>query len=136
MYGSASKAYDLGSKATASTRELEANALFKAARQLEACKEAWDAPEREAALAEALKYNQRLWTFFQSELERGDNPLPADVKAGLLRLSALVDQRTFQVMAKPDREQVQLLIHINRQVAAGLSVRPQESAVEDATQGA
>ncbi len=46
MFSSARRAYEAGSKTTAASRDLEATALFKAARQLEACREEWDAADR------------------------------------------------------------------------------------------
>jgi homospermidine synthase len=63
-------AYEAGAKTAVTNRELEATALFKAARKLEACLQGWDGPEHAAQLDEALRYNLRLWTLFQCELAR------------------------------------------------------------------
>jgi flagellar protein FlaF len=121
MFNSAAQAYDLGSKTTDSNRSLEAAALFKAGRILEACRQEWNAPDRAERLSEALRYNQRLWTLFQAELMRPDHELPAEIRANLLRLSAFVDQRSFEIMAEPDADKLQALIDINRNIASGLS---------------
>lgn len=121
MYTSAKQAYDTGGKTSASNRELEAMALFKAARQLEACQRAWDDTDRESKLDVALKHNQRLWTFFQGELTRPDHEMPLDLRVNLLRLSVFVDRRTLEVLAEPRPEKLQVLIDINRHIGAGLS---------------
>jgi flagellar protein FlaF len=120
------EAYEAAGKTTASSRELEAAALFKAARQLEAVRSDWGSPTRKESLNEALKYNQQLWTFFQSELSLPDHEMLTELRVNLLRLSAFVDRRTFEIMAAPEPtpEQLQILIDINRNVAAGLSEKP------------
>lgn len=125
MFRTPEQAYDSGNKATASSRELEAAALFKAARLLEACQQAWDAADRPDRLSAALQNNQRLWTLFQSELSRTDHQMPIDLRRDLLRLSAFIDRRTFQVMAEPDPAKLQALIDINRNIALGLAATPE-----------
>src|SRR5262249_50386389 len=55
-------AYEAGAKTAVTNRELEATALFKAARKLEACLPRWGDPGHGALLDEALRYNLRLWT--------------------------------------------------------------------------
>lgn len=125
MYGSARRAYESGAKFAPSGRELESAALFKAARQLEACRSAWDAADRGARLDEALRYNQRLWTFFQGELLAEGCPLPGDLRANLLRLSAFIDRRTYEMFAQPTPDGLRSLIEIDRHIAAGLSGQPE-----------
>src|SRR5438128_12555160 len=121
MFSKPMRAYEAGIKATATGRELEAAALFKAARLLESCRDAWAAPERAAKLNEALRYNQRLWTIFQVELGRPDHGLPDDLRLNLLRLGAFVDRRTFDLISDPAPEKLDALIGINRNIASGLS---------------
>jgi len=115
------RSYEAGIKATATGRELEAAALFKAARLLESCRDAWAAPDHAAKLDEALRYNQRLWTIFQVELQRPDHDLPNELRLNLLRLSAFVDRRTFDLISEPAPEKLDALIGINRNIASGLS---------------
>jgi flagellar protein FlaF len=125
MFSNAARAYEEGGKTTASSRELESSALFKAARILETCQRTWNQEDRPARLAEALRYNLRLWTLFQVELSQPENELPRDLRVDLLRLSAFVDQRTFEIMAEPRPEKLQALIDINRQIASGLAAKPE-----------
>jgi len=121
MYSSARDAYHTAAKASASNRDLEANALFKAARLLESCRLNWDSPERPARLEEALTYQQRLWSFFQSELTQPANPLPAELRSWLLSLSVFLDKRAMEVRMNPDPAALEPLIKINREIALGLS---------------
>jgi flagellar protein FlaF len=114
-------AYQSVEKSTASGRQLEASALFRTARALQTAKDAWGTPDGQVKLDEALKLNQRLWTFFQAELAADDNPLPLELKASLLKLVEFIDQRTFEVMAFPAPEKVTILININRNIGAGLA---------------
>jgi flagellar biosynthesis activator protein FlaF len=124
MFSNAQQAYDVGRKTSQSSRELEAAALFKAARNLEACRLEWKAPGNDERLGEALRQNMKLWTFFQGELTRPDHEMPVELRHNLLRLSAFVDRRTFELMAHPQPEKLQALIEINRQIASGLAVTP------------
>jgi flagellar protein FlaF len=130
MFASARRTYETGTKAAPSGRELEAAALFKAARQLEACRREWDSPGREQRLDEALRYNQRLWTFFQAELASDECPLPLELRRNLLQISGFVDKRTFEMMAAATPEGLQALIDIDRNIASGLAapVDPAASA--------
>ncbi len=123
MFSSPHLAYEAGGKATFSTRDLEAAALYKSARQLEAVRNQWDGANRGDLLAGALRFNQRLWTVFQCELASPDHQLAAEVRANLLNLCRFVDRRTYEVLADPDPAALQILININRSVADGLSVR-------------
>ncbi len=121
MFGSARRAYETSTKTSASSRELESAALYKSARQLELVQQGWEAGDRVVRLEEALRYNQRLWTFFQAELEADDSQLPRALRANLLRLARFTDTRTFELLAEPKRERLQALIDINRNIAAGLA---------------
>lgn len=113
-------AYQSIDKTTASGRELEATALTKGALLLAEVQQKWDSPERDQLLETALTYNQRLWSLFQTELTDPSNPLPEEIKTNLLVLSALVDKRIFEVMAYPAPEKLNLIINVNRNIAAGL----------------
>lgn len=105
-------------------RELEAALLVRAALKLKACQDEWGREGHEARLDEALKFNQRLWTVFQSELSSEDNPLPEEVRRNLLNLSWFVDKRTFETLANPVTSNIKVLIDINRHIAEGLAGQP------------
>ncbi len=113
-------AYQSVEKATLSGRELEASVLMKAALILAEVQDQWDAPQLDERLDVALRNNQRIWTVFQAELTEPDTPMPLEIKRNLLSLSVFVDRRTFELMVKPEREKLDILIAINKNIAAGL----------------
>lgn len=121
MPGKAIDAYKSVQQETQNGRELESSLLSKAALLLKVCQENWEQEGHAERFDDALRFNQRLWTFFQSELLEETNPLPVQLRQDLLSLSAFVDKRTFEVMAYPAREKLTVLININKQIAEGLS---------------
>jgi flagellar protein FlaF len=119
------RAYEsVSSTTTQSGREIEATVLTKAARKLKKCQEDWDAPDRNNRLEEALKYNQRIWSIFQSELSREDHQLPKQLRLDILRLAAFIDRRIFETMAFPAPDKLNIVIDINNNLAAGLRGSP------------
>ena len=107
-------------KMTLTGRELEAAVLTKAAQKLTLCQNNWEASDREEKLDEALKYNQKIWTLFQSELSDPKNPLPKKLKEDLLSLSSFIDRRIFDILSFPSPEKLNAIINININIAAGL----------------
>jgi flagellar protein FlaF len=108
-------------------RSLDAMVLLKAAHRLEAMLMQWDSIDsREGmeSLADALRYNQRLWTLYQTELSSPNHPLPMEVRRNLLVLSDYIDRATMRLLAAPERPRIRALIDIDRQLAEGLSARP------------
>ena len=118
------RAYENVSKATQPGRETEAAVLTKAAVKLKDCQDNWDAPDRDNRLEEALNYNQRIWSIFQSELSREDHELPEKLRLDILRLAAFIDRRIFETMAFPAPEKLDIVININNNLAAGLRGSP------------
>jgi flagellar protein FlaF len=118
------EAYQNVEKATGSGRDIEASVLTKAALKLKECQDNWDEALREEKLHTALQFNQRIWSIFQGELAREDNPLPENIKVNLLTLSAFIDRRIFEIMAYPAPEKLTIIIDINNNIAAGLRDRP------------
>jgi len=124
VYPAPLQAYDKVSRATMNGRDVEAAVLTKAAMKLKQCQTDWNRPDRDAALNAALKFNQRIWSIFQAEIDRKENPLPEELKIDLLRLSLFVDKRIFEMMAYPSPEKLTILININNNIAAGLRTQP------------
>ena len=121
------QAYDTVSRATLSGREIEAAVLTKAALKLKDCQTNWDNDDLDEKLDEALKFNQRVWSIFQGELSRDDNPLPKAVQHNLAVLSAFVDKRIIDIIAYPSPEKLNAVIEINRNIAAGLRGSPSKN---------
>jgi flagellar protein FlaF len=103
-----------------SGRETEARVLTQAALKLIDCQKNWDAPDSKAGLDAALKYNQRIWSIFQVEMTKDDNPLPDQIKQNILLLCRYLDKRIFDAMAFPEKEKLNIIIKINQNIAAGL----------------
>jgi len=125
MHSPQLEAYKTTQKITMTGRELEASVLTKAALKLKHCQNNWDDEDQNTKLDEALKYNQKIWTIFQSELIKPDNPLPQKLKKDILNLSTFIDRRIFEIMAYPVPEKLTAIIDINLNLAAGLRSSPQ-----------
>lgn len=119
-------AYESVEKSTLSGRELEAHVLMRAAMMIADARDHWGEANHEARLEDALRHNQKVWSFFQAEITQPDNPLPDEIKKNLLALSVFVDKRIFEIMAYPEAKKLDILVEINRNLAAGLRGSPQE----------
>ena len=124
MYSNPLEAYKTVDKTTMSGRETEARVLTQAAFKLKDCQDNWHAEDRDDKLDEALKYTQKIWSIFQGELSRKDNPLPRQLKINLLQLSSFIDKRIFETMSYPSPEKLTVVININQNIAAGLRGSP------------
>jgi flagellar protein FlaF len=113
-------AYRTVQKITSSDGEIEALVLTRAAQKLAEVQNNWDAPDRDEMLDEALRYNQQIWSIFQGELLKEDNPLPRQLREDILSLSVFIDKRIFEVMNSPDPEKLTVIVNINLNIAAGL----------------
>ena len=120
MRSGQAEAYSKAQYASLTDRELEAAVLMKAAALLRHAQAQWASAQRDRLLDEALRFNQRIWTFFQVSLADPENRLPDAIKAHVLTLSAYVDRRIFEVMAFPEPDKLSVLIAINTNLAAGL----------------
>ena len=113
-------AYTTIHKEALSGRELEASVLSRAGLMLKSVKDNWGAPDRDRKLLEAVKFNQKVWSFFQAELSDPENPLPKNLREDILNLSIFIDKRLFEVMAFPAPEKLAIVIDIDFNIAAGL----------------
>jgi flagellar protein FlaF len=108
-------------------RELEASVLFRGARKLNICAQEWEnghTAEFQEKLAEALEYNQRLWSFLQVEISNPTNPLPETVRLNLLRLSQFIDKRVFALYAGgATAEDLLAIARVNEQIGKGLQAQ-------------
>ena len=122
MSGSGYGAYKNHIKTTESPHETDAAVLEHAAQVLLAAKETDD--DEDFYLA--LNYNQRIWTVIQT-FAAGEDSLPEQLKANLISLSIFVDKQTYKALSESDPAKLDVLININRQIAAGFrSIPPAE----------
>ncbi|WJR76229.1 flagellar biosynthesis regulator FlaF [Bradyrhizobium sp. NP1] len=118
----AAQAYARTSQTTANPREIEAQALLKAARQLQEVQANWTGPDRR--MYNALLFNRRLWSIFMSAVEENNNPQPLEVRQNIANIGIFVLKRTIEMQMDPDPAKLKSLIDINCNIAAGLSGRP------------
>lgn len=114
----AAQAYDAIAKKTGNPRELEADLLLSTAARLQNICDSWDSKRPE--LDAALHLNRRLWSVFVTSVTSPENPLPAPIRQNVANLGLFVFKQTLTVLADPKPENLGSLIHINRQLAAGL----------------
>ena len=114
----AAAAYGRIAQATQSPRELEASLLLKAASKIQSVRDDWD--NREKDLDEALTYNRKLWTILVSSVTSPENPLPAEIKNNIANLAMFIFNHTIAVTFEPKPARLNILISINRDIAAGL----------------
>ena len=112
-------------KENLSGRELEASVLTRAGLMIKQVQDNWEAPDREAKLLEAIKFNQKVWSFFQAELTDPENPLPKNLREDILNLSIFIDKRLFEAMAYPNKDKLSIVVDIDFNLAAGLRTTPQ-----------
>lgn len=120
MQYNAVKSYQAVAKETLSGRETEARVLTQGALKLIECQKNWNAPDNKQRLDEALEYNQKIWSIFQAEVSNPENPLPNKLKIDILQLSQYVDKKIFKAIAFPAPENLDMIIKINQNIAAGL----------------
>lgn len=123
MYSSQLEAYKTAQKTGMSHREIEAAVLTKGALMLKECQDNWGSSEHDGSLDKALRYNQLIWSIFQSEIVKSDNALPKNLKEDLLGLGSFIDKRIFEIMAYPSPEKLTIIMNINLNIAAGLRNR-------------
>jgi len=117
----AAQAYARTSQTTANPREVEAQALLKAARQLQEVRDSWQGPSK--SMHQALLFNRRLWTIFMSAAQAAENPQPKDVREKIANIGIFVMKQTVEMTVNPDPAKLKPLIDINCNIAAGLSGR-------------
>jgi flagellar protein FlaF len=101
----------------ASPEETLAWGLTTTARKMAAAAEPGTSRE---VMLDAVRLNWRLWTIIQAEQADPDCQTPLSIRQGLLNLSNFVDKRSVDLLANPDAEKLEVLININRNIAAGL----------------
>ena len=113
----AAKSYGNTLNQGGSPRQTEGRALLESARRMA---EAQKKPEDLKGMKETARLNWRLWTIFQAEFTQADCPLPPEVRKNMLDLCNFVDKHTVRLLANPEPKAFDVLINVNRQIAAGL----------------
>ncbi|MDB5505433.1 MAG: hypothetical protein JWR75_71 [Devosia sp.] len=111
-------AYQQVAKQTGNPRDMEANLLSKSATNLQRIRDNWDTAQPD--LRSALKFNRKLWNVFLSSVTNPDNPLPPAIRQNVANLGLFVLKQTLKTEAVPEARKLDVLININRELAAGL----------------
>ncbi len=114
--------YQQQQKRNLTPREVEAMAFTKAALLLDDAKKHTGNIEE---FAKALRFNHLLWTIIQADLTEPDNQLPPEIKANVMSLSIFVDKQTTKALRSSVAADLDVLININRNLAAGLRTAPE-----------
>jgi flagellar protein FlaF len=117
----AAQAYARTSQTTSSPREIEAQALLKAARQLKEVQANWAGPGKD--MESALLFNRRLWSIFMSAAQTDENPQSLEIRQNIANIGVFVMKQTVEMQLNPDPAKLNPLIDINCNLAAGLSGR-------------
>lgn len=120
-YASAAGAYgNNAQKHAGDPRELEARVLLKSAQFLQDLQNDWGAQSSDD-LASILKYNRSIWLmFYDTAYENADGLYPQDLRNNITNLANFVFKREVEILAKPAKEKLDILININRNIAQGL----------------
>src|SRR6202158_3161034 len=114
----AAQAYARTSQTTAPPREIEAQALLKAARQLQDVQANWTGPDKN--MHHALLFNSRLWSIFMSAAETNDNPQPLEIRQNIANIGVFVMKQTIEMQMNPDPAELQSVIDTHRTLARAL----------------
>lgn len=124
MQNSAALAYQQVGKQTVSPRVLEANLLSRAATQLQIVRDDWD--NKSGELSAALLFNRKLWNIFVTSVTGDQSPLPKALRENIANLGIFVMKQTLSAQHRPEAQKLDVLISINRELAAGLRAVPAE----------
>src|ERR1700722_17376842 len=121
MSSAAAQAYARVANASASPRDLEAQALLMAANKLQEVVTNADLPAERRT--KGLMFNRKLWSLFLGEALSEESSQPLDIRQTILDISLFVLTQTLALQLSPQPEHFKSLIEINRNIAAGLSGR-------------
>lgn len=134
VHGKASANYGARAKAFAGGRELEAQALLKAARMLQDLQNNWE-KRTAGGIEETLKFNRQIWVLFYDNAQQPNTaanvPDAPPLRANIINLASFVFKRSVDILAEPTQDKLSILININREVAAGLMTHPIPAAELD-----
>jgi flagellar protein FlaF len=121
MHQQGAQAYQQTTKIVESARERESALLMKAAAGLQRVKDEW-ATGTDEDLKAALTFNRKIWTIFMAAVTKEDSPLPNDIRQNIANLGMFIMNQTREILLdlNPQPQQLDVLVRLNRQIAAGL----------------
>ena len=123
-YANAAGAYGSNAqKNETDQRELEARVLMKAANFMQDLQKDWDNMNGDV-LEETLKYNRKIWLmFYDTALENPEGDRPNDLRSNIVNLANFIFKREMEILAAPAKSKLDVLININKEIAAGLMTK-------------
>jgi flagellar protein FlaF len=137
-YAKASRQYDTSAKSTtANPREIEARALLRANKQLQALQAKWDSGITAEELTDTLTFNRQIWMMFvDTAIENTGAGHPVELRNNIVNLGNFIFKQTIEILANPKKEKLDILIELNREIAGGLLQAPNGQAPADEETGA
>lgn len=131
-HAKAAGAYDKHAQThTPDQREMEARVLLKAARKMQDLQKDWDSMSMEM-LDEAMRYNRQIWLMFvDTAVEDEDPARPKELRNNIANLGVFIFKRTVDILSKPEKEKLNILIEINQDIAAGLMAKQDKDKGEN-----
>lgn len=131
-YAQAANTYDQhAQKHTPSQRELEARVLLKATKYLQDLKKDWESADRDI-IQKTLEYNRQIWMmFYDTALENPDNDRPDTLRSNIINLANFIFKTEIEILTNPAKDKLDILMDINREIAAGLSIKTEEEIKSD-----
>jgi len=111
---------DNAKKGSISSREIEARVLLKSANMMQELQEQWqESPP--SSLEDTLLYNRQIWMmFFNTASENQSQDEMQELRSNIINLSHFIFKREIEILSSPEKEHLDALISINRQISAGL----------------
>ena len=125
-HASAASAYGTNAEQTTTDQcELEGRLLLKSANKLQEIVDNWENTNHEE-LDTVLTYNRKLWTVFVDDIIENKEDKPEDLRNNIANLGMFIFKRTIEILAEPEPQKMNILIEINRDIAAGLLTKPEK----------
>lgn len=121
-YARASGQYDTSAKTTsADPREIEARALIRSNKQMQALQAKWDSGITAEELNEVLTFNRQIWMMFvDTAIENTGDGHTLELRNNIANLGAFIFKHTIDILSNPKKEKLDILIELNREIAGGL----------------
>lgn len=133
-YSKAAGAYGQQAKTTEDQRELEAQALIKAAAEMQNLMDHWDQVSAED-LENVISYNRKLWMLFFDAAAENQDDRPLSLRNNIVNLCNFMFKRGIDILADPKPEKFEVIIEINREIAAGLRASIESNPAAPQSQG-
>lgn len=124
-YANAAGAYAQNAQANSDDpRDLEARVLLRAVAKMQDLQKRWGSFSSEE-LDDVLRFNRQIWMMFlDTATTTQTDDRPVSLRSNIANLGAYVCKRSLEILADPKKEKLDILIDINREIAAGLMTKP------------